>query len=308
MAGAAEATSSAAPAMTVNNFVRTVSLPFFSGATDETVCHSWSLLRLLFQAAVEQLLREFDALILEQLSARLPPPVERHADRPGPGKCLRILEPRLVVDVVPAGRQGVALGDRERIAVVIAGSVEPGQIVEALHLDDKRVAVPFAVRPPHPAVHRRLGVAGHVDGAIGAGVLVNEEDVVLSLDDLERVRHVGRPRQPRHVALGFRIRLGPSSLVLLPLLQTLRRVRDRAVVVDNHAPSRRNREHAAELPERGRRRGVTLDVPVGGVDGLPDAIQVRMAGDSIRSCGWRRTTTTTLNPTAPSSRGGGPGL
>ena len=32
--------------------------------------------------------------------------------------------------------------------MVIAGSVKPGQIVEALHLDDKRVAVPPAVRPP----------------------------------------------------------------------------------------------------------------------------------------------------------------
>src|SRR5262249_45131255 len=58
--------------------------------------------------------------------------------------------------------------------------------------------------------------------------------------------------------------------------------------------------------ERGRRGGVTLEVPVGGVVCLPDAIQVGMAGNSIRACGWRPSTT--LHPTAPSPRGGGPGL
>src|SRR5207245_1794030 len=134
MAAGTEAQSSPAPEMTANNvFVRTVFLPSLALPTKQ-YSHSWSLLRLLFQAAVEQLLREFDAPVLEQLDVRLPPAVERHADRPGPGKRLRILEPRLVVDVVPAGRQGVALGHRQRIAVVIAGPVEPGQIVEAVHL------------------------------------------------------------------------------------------------------------------------------------------------------------------------------
>src|SRR5436190_5964860 len=145
MTGAAAATSSTAPAMTANNvFVRTVFLPSLALPTKQ-YSHSWSLLRLLFQAAVEQLLREFNAPVLEQLDVRLLPAIERHADRPGPGKRLRILEPRLVIDVVPAGRQGVALAHRQGIAVVIAGSVEPGQIVEAVHLDDKRVAVPLAV-------------------------------------------------------------------------------------------------------------------------------------------------------------------
>src|SRR2546427_12572681 len=298
----AVATSSAAPAITRNSFVRTVSLlrrryrdcwPERSLAlSPRQYSHSLRLFRLLlFQVAVEQLLREFDALVLEKLDLRLQPAVERHTDRPGPDERLRVLDPRLVIEVVSAGRRGVALGDRERVTVMIAGSIKPGQIVEAVHLDHKRVAVPLAVRPPHPAVHRRLCVVDHVDGAIGAGVLVHEEDVVHSLDDLERVRHVGRPRQPRHVALGFRIRLGPSRLVLLPLLQAVRRVRDRAVVVDDHALSRRNREHGAELPERGRRGGVILEVPVGGVDGLPDAIQVRMARDSIRSRGGRRSST-----------------
>src|SRR5262245_43097945 len=189
---------------------------------------------------------------------------------------------------------------------MIAGAVEPGQIVEGLHLDHQRVAVPLAVRPTHPTVHRGLGVPGHVDRAIATGVLVNEKDVVLALDDLKRVRHIGRSREPRHVAFRFRIRLGPSGPVLFPLLQALRRVRDRAVVVDNHALSRRNREKGAELPERGRRGGVTFEIPVGAVDGLPDAIQVRVAGDSSRSRAWRRSAL--LPPTAHSPRRGGPGL
>src|SRR5258708_3643577 len=90
--------------------------------------HSRPLLgRLLFQVAVEQLLREFDAVVLEELGFRLTPAVQRHADRPGPGERLRVLDPRLVIEVVPAGRPGVALGDRELVAVVIAGPVKPGQ-------------------------------------------------------------------------------------------------------------------------------------------------------------------------------------
>src|SRR4029453_6683521 len=97
---------------------------------------------LLFQVAVEQLLGEYDAVVLEKLDLRLQPTVERHADRPRSEKRLRVLDPRLVVERVPARRQGVALGHLERIAVVIAGPVEPGQIVEALHLDDQRVALP----------------------------------------------------------------------------------------------------------------------------------------------------------------------
>src|SRR5262245_65979436 len=95
------------------------------------------LRRLPLQIAVEQLLREFDALEFEQLGVRLQPAVERHADRPGPRKRLRVLDPRLVVEVVPAGRERVALGDGERIAVMIAGPIEPRQIVEALDLDDE---------------------------------------------------------------------------------------------------------------------------------------------------------------------------
>src|SRR5262249_40125332 len=127
--------------------------------------HSRSLLRrLLFQVAVEELFREFDAPVFEQLSVGLQPTIERHADRPGPRKRFRVLDPRLVVERVPAGRERVTLGDGERITVMIAGSIEPGLIVEAVHFDDERVAVPLAVRPPHPAVDRSLGMGGHVDG------------------------------------------------------------------------------------------------------------------------------------------------
>ena len=65
-----------------------------------------------------------------------------------------------------AGRQLVALGDLQLIGVMVARAIEPGLIVVAGHLDHQRVAVPLAIGPAHPAVHRRLLVVDHVDDAV----------------------------------------------------------------------------------------------------------------------------------------------
>src|SRR5436190_6930508 len=190
MTGTAVATSSAAPTITTNKFLctglsparmvygtplppalrlrRTIIWRSLRGQYRPTACAfakaalAWRLLRrLLFQVAVEQLLGEFDALVLEKLGLRLEPSVDGHPDRPGPDKRVRVLDPRLVVEMVSARPQRIALRDHERIAVMIAGPVKPGLIVEAVHADDKRVALPLAVRPSHPAVHRGLGVVDH---------------------------------------------------------------------------------------------------------------------------------------------------
>ena len=48
----------------------------------------------------------------------------------------------------------VALGHLERVAVVVAGAIEPGLFHVIGHLDHQRLAVPPADRPSHP---RRRG-------------------------------------------------------------------------------------------------------------------------------------------------------
>src|SRR5688572_18046983 len=183
---------------------------------------------LLLQVPVEQLFGELHALELEQLHVRLERAVERHAALPRPPERLRVRH-RGFVDERVLALQRVTLLDRQRLGVVVAGAVEPRRVVETVHRDDQRVAVPLAVRPPHPAVHRRLGVIRHVDDAVRARILVHEQDVLLALDDLERIGHVVRARDARHVALGFRIALRPAGAKLLTLLQRRRRVGNHAV-------------------------------------------------------------------------------
>src|SRR5687767_12291295 len=61
--------------------------------------------RLLAQIAVHQFLHELDALELQQLRVRLDAPIQRHADLPRPRERTRILQRRLVPDVVPAAQR-----------------------------------------------------------------------------------------------------------------------------------------------------------------------------------------------------------
>ena len=97
--------------------------------------------------------------------------VERHGDLPRPREDLRVLDRRFVLDVIRL-RHGVALGDLERFAVVIAGAIEPALIVEAAGLDDERAAVPRPDRLPHPRIDlRRPGIL-QIDVPDGAGIFV----------------------------------------------------------------------------------------------------------------------------------------
>ena len=115
-------------------------------------------------------------------------------------------------------------------------------------------------------------------------VLVHEENVLLPLHDLEWVGHVGRARNARHVALRLGIRLGPAGHVLLSLLERCGEIRNRAAF--DHALARRDRRDGAELPELIEAgRGVVFEIPVGVAERLPDAVEIRLAGNRRRARG-----------------------
>src|SRR5262249_59156244 len=78
---------------------------------------------------VEHLFGEFDALELEQLEVLLRVLVERQLKLPRTREEFRILDGRLIVDVVGV-RQVEALDDVRGIGRVIAGAVEPGVAVQ----------------------------------------------------------------------------------------------------------------------------------------------------------------------------------
>src|SRR5215471_18706483 len=96
-----------------------------------------SLLRFLRQIPVEEFLRELDALELEQLRVGLDSLVERQRDLPRPRERLWVLDRRLVLKMIIT-LQGVALGDLELVAVVVAGAVEPSLVVVARDFDHER--------------------------------------------------------------------------------------------------------------------------------------------------------------------------
>ena len=80
--------------------------------------------RLLAKVPVHQLFRERHALVFHQLHVRFAAAVERHLDLPRLRKHLRVLDRRFVVERVGVDRR-VALRHLQRIAVVIAGAIEP---------------------------------------------------------------------------------------------------------------------------------------------------------------------------------------
>src|SRR6185503_15858420 len=108
----------------------------------------------------------------------------------------------------------------------------------------------------------------------------------VALHDLKRVRHVGRARYSRAVALRLWIVGGPRRAVLVALLERLRQIRNRAALDD--ARPWRHGEQRTEPPEFRHRLGRSaFEVPVSGVHGLPNTVQIRMAVDSRRSSGCR---------------------
>ena len=110
-------------------------------------------------------------------------------------------------------RHGVALGDLERFAVVIAGAIEPALIVESAGLDDER-AVPLPDRLPHPRIDlRRTGIL-QIDVPDGASIFVGDDERLVALKDLKRKRHVCRAWNTRQIALDLGIARQPVVLIL----------------------------------------------------------------------------------------------
>ena len=108
-----------------------------------------------------------------------------------------------------------------------------------------------------------------MDGPVRLRETVDHHDLLVALDDPERVWHIGRPRHTGHEALNLRV-VGPAVLkVLLLLGQCLRGIRN--FVTDHHPLSRRNRPDGARINRPSRCR-VVLDVPVGRAERLPDPI------------------------------------
>ena len=169
----------------------------------------------------------------------------------------------------------------------IAGAIEPRLVVEAGDFDHQRIAFPATDRLAHPGIRRRRARVLHVDVAHRARVLVSEEHIVLALEDLERIGHVGRPRHAGQVALDLGIEREPVLLVLLLLLQRFGLVRNRVAVDDAEPGGYRadrahrdhlRRRHRHELARHHRDRGarcVRLDVVVRRVERLPDTVQIR---------------------------------
>ena len=213
--------------------------------------------------------------------------IKRHADLPRPREDLRILHRRFVDDDVGA-RAHVAFDDVQRLAVEVAGAIEPALVVEAGDVDDQRLAFPTSDRLTHPRVDRCRSWVLQIHVTRRPRILVGDEDRLRALEDLKRIRHVVRARHAGQVAFDLGVGGQPVLLVLLFLREGGWRVGN--LVAFNNADARRHRTDSAQRkhgrgrhrpiwtrPERkGRASDVGLKVPIRFVHGLPDAVQIRM--------------------------------
>ena len=101
-----------------------------------------------------------------------------------------------------------AFDNMQGVAVKIAGSVEPAQVVEIGRVDNKGFTLPVAIGPSHPAVGRRV-IMIHVNRSHGAGILKRHHDVLRAHHDLKGVRHIHGARHARQIAFDFRIPVQP---------------------------------------------------------------------------------------------------
>ena len=164
----------------------------------------------------------------------------------------------------------------------ITRAIEPRLIVQTGHVDHQRFALPVTVGPPHPTIAGRLRRRAHINDANRASVFVSHQNVLLRLDDLKRIREIGGTWHARQITLHLRIQLHPIRLILLLLGGRRRQIRDLIALDDAQAG-----RHGKDCSERGHGPlggGMSLQVPIRRVEGLPDSVQV---GFSIR--GPRRT-------------------
>ena len=177
----------------------------------------------------------------------------------------------------------------------ISSTVKPRGIGEIRDIHNQRVSLPVALRVSHPQhVRIRLHLR-EMNGALGIRKFEDHLDFGVALNDLEWMRHVHGARCSRLEALQFRIAIDPVLFVLL-----LSGGRPRLVwnlVALNHPKASRNpaertqREHGSrenhgvgEQPGLGN-HGMRLmgqKVPVGGVVGFPNPVEVGFADNAAR--------------------------
>jgi len=106
------------------------------------------------------------------------------------------------------------------------------------------------------------------------------------LKDLEGIGHVGRTRHTRQIALDLWIGGQPAVGVLSLLRGGFGQVGDLVAFDDPFAGG--NAERRAERDDRALFRWMILDIPIGRIQRLPDAVQVRFAvGGACRLVGLR---------------------
>jgi hypothetical protein len=170
---------------------------------------------------------------------------------------------------------------------MVAGAIEPGLVVEA---GDVITSVSPSHLPTDWPIHESAAAARilHIDVAHGARVLVRDEDVVLALEDLERIRHVVGARHAGQIALDLGIGSQPVLLVVLLLLERAGRY---GIVSPSTMPRPAGTEPTAPIftisgagtgtnwpgTIASAPRGMRLEIEIRGVQRLPDAVQVGLA-------------------------------
>src|ERR1700733_2459744 len=158
------------------------------------------------------------AFVFEQGRVLIRVPMQIHADGPGSGERLRIGHGSLILHHVRAGAS-VALHHLQRVAVMVARSIEPGLIVEIGDIYHEGVTFPVAARVSVPELEIAVvSLLVHVNGADHVRVLGDELDVLGSLENLEGEMYVGEARNTGHVAMIHGVQLFPLAQIVDLLL------------------------------------------------------------------------------------------
>src|SRR5690606_37230227 len=119
-----------------------------------------------------------------------------------------------------------ALSYLQLFAVIIAGAIKPGFVIEVLHVHYQRVAIPITAGIALPEADRTddmFGVVG-VNRAHGSE-LTNERDVTWTLQNLERCWEIHRARHTERITVQAREVCSLAFLeVLLALLECFRQI------------------------------------------------------------------------------------
>ena len=179
--------------------------------------------------------------------------------------------------------------------MIVPCSIEPRVVVEPGHVNDQRIALPVAIRPPHPGIGGRLPMRIHVDGAGSSLVLIDDQYFAGSLENLKWKRHVVGARHARPITLEFRLATvialrivgdlhgHPLFKVLLLFRQRFRAVRN-YTAFDNTLPSGSCAPCAQKFGMRSRLSPMRLKVPICRSERLPNPVQV---GFAVRRAGRR---------------------